>query len=167
ALTRVEKWLVLDAALQLAGASGEQPDVQFVPAVAAAPLCTAPWVLSLSHSGPWIATAAAKGPGIAVGVDVEQHKPRDFSRIDQFLGWTSPSQDQDHFYRRWTLAESLFKAAGGIQAKVSFITLDCALQTLASDTQQRSVNLSGYRYTAMWPRTGSNYTLCWLLRQVC
>ncbi|MGI9323828.1 MAG: hypothetical protein ACR2PZ_01320, partial [Pseudomonadales bacterium] len=74
ALTLVDKRLALDAALQLAGASGAQPDVQFAPA--AAPLCTAPWVLSLSHSGPWLATAAAKGPGIAVGVDVEQHKPR-------------------------------------------------------------------------------------------
>ncbi len=164
--TFMEKQLALASALQTAGAKkGGRADVQFPPA--AAPHYTAPWVLSLTHSGGWLAAAAAKGPGVAIGVDVERHRLRDFSRIGQFLGWASPSQDQAHFYRRWTLAESLFKAVGGARAKASFNTLDCALQTLASDTQQRSANLSGYRYTVMWPRTGSDHTLCWLVRQVC
>ena len=69
------------------------------------------WTIGLSHSGTaWLAVAAFERP---IGVDLERLRPRDFDRLNHFLGWLDDSGTSiggKRFYQRWTLAEALFKA---------------------------------------------------------
>jgi 4'-phosphopantetheinyl transferase len=77
-----------------------------------------PTALSLSHSGGLAALVA--GPAdVAIGVDLEQHRPRDVASIAQFafgeresaalLALKSPQRERQ-FYRLWVMKEALAKA---------------------------------------------------------
>lgn len=111
------------------------------------PLASEPWQLAFAHSGAWTLAAATARPQTALGADLERCRPRRYERLERHLGW-SGSASLAHFYRRWTLAESCFKAvrqpvASGHDAAAIFAALDSAanyrtssgtLQQLALDT---------------------------------
>ena len=71
--------------------------------------------VSLSHSGGTIAVAMARAG--AVGIDIEQHRPRDFAALaGQAFGPEEQAEvavhGEDAFYRIWTLREAMSKATG-------------------------------------------------------
>ncbi|MEM9741371.1 MAG: hypothetical protein AAF918_01680 [Pseudomonadota bacterium] len=73
------------------------------------------WQLSLSHSGNlWLVGAAHAR---RIGVDLERPRRRDFLRLTRMLRW--PPVEGAEFYRRWTLAEALFKG-GAAPARTCF-----------------------------------------------
>lgn len=117
------------------------------------------WVLSLAHSGPWLLASAACviGRRTCMGVDVEQRKPRDFDGIGRFLGWPSRSRDDLHFYRRWTLAEALFKATAQ-DARRWFDLLDRSAGNAAASAG--CVDAHGWRWCAWWPQLASGACIC-------
>ena len=111
-----------------------------------APELDGAWTLSISHTGPWLLAAAALGSKVHLGVDVERCKPRNFDGIGAFLGWPSPSRDARHFYRRWTLAEALFKAVGrGMHDW--FGTFDDATR---ASTDALNFDRQGWRWHVRW-----------------
>ncbi|MEP1448368.1 MAG: 4'-phosphopantetheinyl transferase superfamily protein [Paraglaciecola sp.] len=73
--------------------------------------------ISISHSGHFIGVAIAAFP-CAIGLDIEQHKPRNFSELVQIIG-TKKEQNlvcnhadpQSTFYHLWTAKEALLKAS--------------------------------------------------------
>ena len=126
-----------------------------------APVFDDQWVLSLAHSGPWLLAGAARvvGQRTCIGVDVEQCKNRDFNGIGRFLGWPSRSRDEAHFYRRWTLAEALFKAAAQEAARWFKI-----LEPAAEDTESAACfDAAGWRWRAWWPELASGACVCLVL----
>ena len=152
------KTAVVLEALRLLGEPGDRP---WVRADLAFPVGCAPQAcgayagaadsargpkLSLAHSGSLL-LAAAVGPHERVGVDVERLKTRDFARIGAHLGWSpveglvaaSPIKIAEDllFYRRWTLAESLYKTLGRVN-------LECfgELETLALGSQTERADAS-------------------------
>lgn len=73
--------------------------------------------ISISHSGHFIGVAIAAFP-CAIGLDIEQHKPRNFSELVQIIGTTEEqnlvcnhADPQLTFYRLWTAKEALLKAS--------------------------------------------------------
>ena len=147
-------------ALASAGAEATGEMVRFPPR--SAPLLNDRWVLSLSHSGPWLAVGAARVDGVrtCLGVDVERHKARDFDGIGRFLGWSSRSRDEAHFYRRWTLAEALFKATA-IEARRWFERLDRAATGAAKG--RICVDTLGWSWRVWWPALVANACVCLVL----
>lgn len=87
-------------------------------------------ILSLAHSGGLLLVAAGtgaetgSGSDLRVGADVERLRARDFQRLEAHMGWSEAASLWPHkkgeapeqllFYRRWTLAESLYKALGKV-----------------------------------------------------
>ena len=73
--------------------------------------------ISLSHSGRIVSAAIA--PNVtALGIDVEQHKPRDFNVIAAHAFGPAEraqviAEGADAFYRIWTAREARSKATGG------------------------------------------------------
>lgn len=123
--------------------------------------------LSLSHSGNLLLAAAA-APGHQLGVDVERLRSRDFQRIETHLGWSEAdqllaSQGQGQgperqllFYRRWTLAESLYKALGILNLE-DFTALEyLAVQNLSAwDTGWRRTMVRSQLWEVRWWRVGA------------
>lgn len=72
---------------------------------------------NVSHSGEWVVCAVHNNE---IGIDIEQHKPIDLSIAKRFFCEEEYKelvilQNQsriNHFYKLWTLKESLFKAIG-------------------------------------------------------
>lgn len=125
-----------------------------------APLVDGNCVLSLSHSGDWILCAAARSgqpdSGLLFGVDLERHRTRDFDRIGHVLGWPSQSESTIHFYRRWTLVESLYKAVGD-GWRQPFELLDC----VTGDSGRRfEIDSGGWRWEVWWPTLLLGVTTC-------
>ncbi len=147
-------------ALASAGADVTSETVRF-PA-GSAPLLNDQWVLSLSHSGPWLTVGAARvnRRRTCLGVDVERYKARDFDGIGRFLAWPSRSRNEAHFYRRWTLAEALFKATG-VEARRWFETLDGAAASAA--TSRIRVDALGWSWRVWWPALVANACVCLVL----
>ena len=121
--------------------------------------------LALSHSGNLLLAAAAE-PGHQLGVDVERLRDRDFQRLETHMDWRAadqllPGSVQEIerkllFYRRWTLAESLYKALG-------IVNLECftALENLAPqnitawDTGWRRTSVRAHSWDVRWWRVGA------------
>ena len=135
-------------------------EVQFPPR--RAPQLNDQWVLSLAHSGPWLLAGAAQvvGRRTCMGVDIERCKARDFNGIERFLGWPSHSRDEAHFYRRWTLAEAVFKAAAR-DAGRWFKALDQAAAQDAAGTV--CIDALGWRWRTWWPELTSGACVCVVL----
>lgn len=69
---------------------------------------------SVSHSGPWIAAGAGRGAA-AIGVDVEQARPRQAARLAAYLGWhelAGGDRAGEDFAQLWTLWEAAVKCDG-------------------------------------------------------
>ena len=72
---------------------------------------------NVSHSGGRLLVAVARG--VAVGVDVEQHRPRNVERIatrvfvaDELAAWHDEPDPLAGFYRMWARKEAVLKAEG-------------------------------------------------------
>lgn len=152
---------LLARALSVAGCEAPVPVVDCQPRQAPS---TPGWTLSYADSGPWLLAAAMPATASkALGADIERNRRRDYGRLEAFLGWRSKSADLAHFYRRWTLAEALFKALGGAHAKATFDALDSAMESKTRGADERQVALDRWRFRAMWPPLASEVTACWLL----
>ena len=157
---------VLQLALQHAGHKKATAPIEFLSGKA--PTIRSDWLLSLSHSGTWLYAGAmpAKSDQRAVyfGIDVEQKKQRDFPRLGSFLGWQRPSIDATHFYRRWTLTESLYKALSMQQEKINYITwfkmLDDKLLENIHTSKAISINFHGWYWHVEWPHFCDNVITC-------
>ena len=70
--------------------------------------------LSLSHSGEWIAAAASD---VAIGIDIEQRRPRDaLNRFEELLLADEDAVgtlDNDALLQRWVVKEALIKRDHG------------------------------------------------------
>ena len=67
--------------------------------------------VSLSHSHCWVAAALARDG--AIGIDIEQEKPRRrIAAMADWMGWPDCDGATD-FYRAWTFREALLKCRGG------------------------------------------------------
>lgn len=165
-----QKRTALRSAMIAAGAAESLPAAAAVAFPENSPPQTPlPWRLSLAHSAQVLLAGATpmltgRRP-CAFGVDLEQHRHRDYQRLEAFLGWTCASRSPVHFYRRWTLAEALLKAVGGIAAAATFNALDCALESTDPRPEVRSCALEGFEYWVMWPDLIEAQTCCWLLRR--
>lgn len=125
-----------------------------------APTVAGGCVLSLSHSGPWLLCAAVRASSscatLRLGVDLEHNLPRGFEQIRGALGWPSACDDPSHFYRRWTLAESLFKAVG-TEWRQLFDRFDHATGRTARRHESES---NGLRWLVRWPQLVTGCTVC-------
>ena len=150
-------------ALESAGA-GVAPGAELRFPPRSAPLLNDQWVLSIAHSGPWLVAVAGAtnvvGRRTCIGVDIEQYKARDFSGIERFLGWSPRSRDAARFYRRWTLAEAIFKATGP-NAGRWFETLDWADAEVAAGAIR--VDAPGWCWRAWWPELARGTCACLVL----
>ena len=128
----------------------------------AAPRVATDCVLSLSHSASWLLCAAARPrrPDFSTrfGVDIERRRPRRFEQIGNFLGWPSRSESEAHFYRRWTLAEALFKASGA-EVPAVFDQFDHVARV---DDCAGAVTYvgHGWRWKVWWPSIRPGLTAC-------
>ena len=126
----------------------------------AAPKVAADCAPSLSHSGEWLLSAVAGpaklGSAIRLGADIERVRPRRFVQIGAYLGWPSPSESEAHFYRRWTLAEALFKA-GGSEGIALFGRFDHATRAGATNAVCEDRR---WRWSAWWPLLMPNTAAC-------
>lgn len=160
------KTKALHLALQQAGHKKGKAPIKFL--AGKAPTTTSDWLLSLSHSCSWLyagAIAAASDNKLAhIGIDIEQKKQRDFHRLGSFLGWQQPSVDAVHFYRRWTLTESLYKAISTKQEKKFlncwFKMLDDKLLENINTTEAISIHNQGWYWQAEWPHFSENVITC-------
>ena len=117
-------------------------------------------VLSLSHSGPWLLCAAAREMSCSVsprlGVDLEHDRPRGFEAICRALHWPGASKDPSHFYRRWTLAESMYKAVGAEWRELFELFDDVTRET----ARRHESDAGGFRWQVWWPRLVTGCTIC-------
>ncbi len=125
-----------------------------------APMVDRNCVLSLSHSGDWLLCAAARpgqpDSGVLFGVDLERNRPRAFDRIGHVLGWPSQSESAVHFYRRWTLVESLYKAVGD-----EWRELFALVEHVTGDSVQRfEIDSDGWHWEVWWPTLLPGVTTC-------
>lgn len=67
------------------------------------------WHLSISHAGQAVSVAISEIH--ASGVDIEQHKPRQFAQLSQHYAALAQASDSSTFYRCWTAAEAYSKAS--------------------------------------------------------
>lgn len=95
--------------------------------------------VSISHSGEYVAVLIAIA-GCAVGVDVEQHKTRNYSELLEAFATENEcksianSDSPEHtFYRLWTAKEALLKASQKSFAEISKEDMSACL--LSADGQ--------------------------------
>ncbi len=136
-----------------------------------------PPVLSLAHSGPLLLAAAGKPQTkeFVLGVDVEQLRERDFARIEAHMGWRDASSlrlegncqltENLLFYRRWTLAESLYKALGKVNHEC-FVELESLALGQGRDSGWCSAVVAQRRWFVRWwcVTTNSQAAMVCLLR---
>ena len=125
-----------------------------------APMVAGDCVLSLSHSASWLLCTAARpcrsDSIIVCGVDLERNRSRVFDRIGHVLGWPSQSESAMHFYRRWTLMESLYKAIGA-EWRDLFGLFD---HVTKDDVRRFELNSNGWRWQVWWPALVAGSTVC-------
>jgi hypothetical protein len=132
------------------------------------PRAGGPWRLAFAHSGAWTLAAATARPNTALGADIERCRPRCYQRLERFLGWPRSSASLAQFYRRWTLAESCFKAArepevGGADARTIFAALDCAADYRARDGALQRLALPAGTAEIAWHTPAPGLVACTLL----
>lgn len=103
---------------------------------------------SISHSGS--AVMAGFSQLASLGVDIEQHRRRNFQRLvaayfhpDEYRAFTllQPDQQSDWFYRMWTRKEAGVKAKGeGLTLQSLSSPIDSSLHSLAVDI----IGIPGY-----------------------
>lgn len=118
------RWLLRTCLARYTGTSA--PTIEFARTAQGKPYLPGSNIhFSLSHSGPWALLAIAPTP--LIGVDIEANRrARDLLSIAQHyyhpeesaqLNSLNAEQQDDYFYRLWTLKEAFFKAIGtGISA---------------------------------------------------
>jgi phosphopantetheinyl transferase len=122
--------------------------------------------VSISHSAQYVAVAIAAFP-CAIGIDIEQHKKRNFIELlpefsttqEQAIICAAPEQ-QSAFYRLWTAKEAFLKASQGSLAKVSqqdlsICLLDAASQVAGYYYQTGHITDGAYSYCVMVDRPAS------------
>ena len=87
-------------------------------------------------------------------------KPRDFARLGRLLGWTNAADKplaSAAFYRRWTLAEALYKAGAAA-------SLECFATSHQWLSRPAGAHLRGRiqhrRWQARWQTAGDNTLAC-------
>lgn len=126
------------------------------------------WRLAFAHTGSWTLAAATARQNTALGADIERCKPRRYQRLERYLGWPLGSASLAHFYRRWTLAESCFKAArepetGGADARTIFAALDCEADYRARDGALQRLALNAGTAEIAWHTPVPGLVACTLL----
>lgn len=133
-----------------------------------APTICTDWLLSLSHSGTWLYAGAVSTKSgeraVHFGIDIEQMKQRNFLRLNSFLGWQQPAVNATHFYRRWTLTESLYKALSSQPNNIDFSAwfkmLDEKLLENITTSEVLSINFQGWYWQVEWPHFCDNVIAC-------
>jgi len=106
--------------------------------------------LSLSHSGDYLVAGICNAAPI--GIDIERHQERPFTKIAQHLDWPGGTWDPpgslkaDGFYHLWTLWEAAIKSCSsmsGVQAESVFRLIIPALTAGTPDTMPAQDWLAG------------------------
>ena len=119
---------------------------------------------NLSHAGPWVLCALHDRP---VGIDVEEERrqgplPTDLVMTPEELRHhetLAPAQARAHFFRLWTLKESLLKALGtGLAVEPHLIQLDLSASGVTATHARRP--LAAWRLEELPMPEGVRAALC-------
>ena len=90
---------------------------------------------NISHAGDYIVIALSNSPDVLLGVDIEQHQPRDFLAIAKrfftqneyhYLSQLSEPQLTQDLFHIWTQKEAFVKAIGqGINYSLEAFEVSC------------------------------------------
>jgi phosphopantetheinyl transferase len=121
--SRIGRVLAREAAARLSGCPPGEFQVagggDARPYLTVCPRAAGDLLIALSHSGAWVGAAAGCGL-TALGIDVQEIKPRRVDRLAGLMNWTqrlrSPAggelTDPDRFTHLWTLWEAAVKCDG-------------------------------------------------------
>lgn len=115
-------------------------------------------VQTLSHSGSYAAIAATSGE-VCIGIDIEQHRPRDLLALARFafhpdetaaLEAAAPERRARAFYTRWVMKEALAKA---LQIPLLEAARECSFIEREGRWMGRAPCTSPWRIRACEPAT--------------